>query len=350
MTRPITLSSPKAGLAANATGYGLGMGGADILKAMCPFVASWGRRNKDWLAATAAAAVFVVVTGYSLSAGYGFAAQHRVFKQGERTTAIEQRGDTATLQVSGTFTVSLSTQTTTPSLYVSNSASIGVGTNNPSATVRMLMTGAMIYDRVGAATGAHLLLRKANGTTDAPTAVTSGQNLGQLSFQGFNGSAYTVSGGGLLGYASEDWSPSANGSYLILKTTPVGAAASAERLRIDSSGNVGVGLITPTATLQVSGMFTVRASSAPSSPILYVSSTGAVGIGTANPLTSFDVVGLGRLVDRESASGNSIVTVDTIRRGNSGGVGSAGIGARITLLQRRQPKVPTEMPVPLMDC
>jgi hypothetical protein len=36
------------------------------------------------------------------------------------------------LQVSGTFTVSTSAQTTTPSFYVNSSGNISIGTNSPS--------------------------------------------------------------------------------------------------------------------------------------------------------------------------------------------------------------------------
>lgn len=74
--------------------YGLGAGMADALKAIAPFVALWGWRNKDNLAVGAATVVFLVFSAYSFSAALGFAAHHRVVKQGEESGAFEKRKDT----------------------------------------------------------------------------------------------------------------------------------------------------------------------------------------------------------------------------------------------------------------
>ena len=74
--------------------YGLGAGMADALKAIAPFVAFWGWRNRDFLAVAAAGIVFAIFTAYSFSAALGFAAHHRVVKQGEDSGAFEKRKDT----------------------------------------------------------------------------------------------------------------------------------------------------------------------------------------------------------------------------------------------------------------
>jgi hypothetical protein len=73
--------------------YGLAAGMGDGLKAIAPFVMYWGWKRRDWLAVLAAAAVFVVITGYSLTAALGFAELHRGAKQGERRSAIERHDD-----------------------------------------------------------------------------------------------------------------------------------------------------------------------------------------------------------------------------------------------------------------
>jgi hypothetical protein len=73
--------------------YGSGAGAGDLLKAVAPFVIFWGWKHKDYLAALSAAALYVVISGYSLTAALGFAAQHRAHKDGENLGVIEKRGD-----------------------------------------------------------------------------------------------------------------------------------------------------------------------------------------------------------------------------------------------------------------
>lgn len=73
--------------------YGSGAALCDVLKAMCPFIVAWGVKKSDWLAVGAAAIGFIFFTLYSVTAGMGFASQHRAFRAAERTGAIEQRGD-----------------------------------------------------------------------------------------------------------------------------------------------------------------------------------------------------------------------------------------------------------------
>ena len=64
-----------------------------------------------------------------------------------------------------------------------------------------------------------------------------------------------------------------------------------ERVRVDASGNMGIGTITPTATLQVSGTFTVSNSAQVTTPSLFVASNGNVGIGTTTPTAPLGVAG-----------------------------------------------------------
>lgn len=73
--------------------YGSGAAFADGLKALAPFVLLWGWRERDVLAVVGAGVLFVVCTAYSLTAGLGFAAQHRAAKESENVGAIEKRGD-----------------------------------------------------------------------------------------------------------------------------------------------------------------------------------------------------------------------------------------------------------------
>lgn len=85
---------------------------------------------------------------------------------------------------------------------------------------------------------------------------------------------------------------------------------SAEAMRIDSSGNVGIGTSGPTDTLNVVGTFNV--SNSTGSLGLYQDADGNVGIGTATPSKKLHIVG---------ESGNTPLLLEA----NSGGNSGAGI-------------------------
>ncbi len=68
------------------------------------------------------------------------------------------------------------------------------------------------------------------------------------------------------------------------------AGSFTERARIDSAGNFGIATQSPTATLQVSGTFTVSTSAQnAASPSFYIDGNGRVGVGTNAPGTVFSV-------------------------------------------------------------
>lgn len=134
---------------------------------------------------------------------------------------------------------------------------IGVGTPTPEGMLHILGNAPVYMDRVGSSFGVHLLLRSAGGTVGSETAVTNGQTLGRISFQGHNGTNFTVgSDTGIASFATENWTTTANGSSLNFYTVQNGMATRSERIRITHDGNVGVGTVSPVNTLHVNG--TVR--------------------------------------------------------------------------------------------
>lgn len=91
-----------------------------------------------------------------------------------------------------------------------------------------------------------LFLGRSRGTANNDyTAVASGDGLGAISFQGADGTEF-VEAASIRGHV--DGTPGANDmpGRLMFFTTPDGSATSTERMRIDSSGNVGIG-VTPSA-------------------------------------------------------------------------------------------------------
>jgi hypothetical protein len=107
------------------------------------------------------------------------------------------------------------------------------------------------YADVGTLDSAQLALLRTRGSTAAArTLVLNGDELGQISFAGTDGS--TVCAAASI-TASVDGTPGANDmpGRLVFSTTADGAASTTERMRINSSGNVGIGTMSPGTILDV---------------------------------------------------------------------------------------------------
>ena len=94
----------------------------------------------------------------------------------------------------------------------------------------------------------------ARGTVSLPTAAQSGDVLNFFSGRGYGTSQFAVSSTGSMSiYAGETFTNTSNATYLAFKTTPTGSVTSAERMRINSTGNILMDTITDngTDTLQI---------------------------------------------------------------------------------------------------
>ncbi len=101
--------------------------------------------------------------------------------------------------------------------------------------------------------GPQFILGKSNGTSvGANTVVTDDALLGRISYQGADGSQLVE---GARIEAQVDGTPGADDmpGRLQFYTTPDGSATPSERMRIDSSGKVGIGTSSPIEKLQVAG-------------------------------------------------------------------------------------------------
>jgi uncharacterized small protein (DUF1192 family) len=100
--------------------------------------------------------------------------------------------------------------------------------------------------------GVDFLLRKSRGATVGTNAIVQdGDNLGGVYFQGANGTGYTSAA---AVSANVDGTPGASNDMpgrLRFLTTPDGSGTLTERMRIASSGNVGIGNTSPSTLLEV---------------------------------------------------------------------------------------------------
>ncbi len=134
---------------------------------------------------------------------------------------------------------------------------LGIGTTTPEAPYEQVTVSAgganYITSYVDSANSL-IAGRRARGTAITPTAVQSGDVLFSISGQGYNGSAFGSSLSRFLFVADENFTSSAQGSYIRWDTTPTGSVTPTERLRITSGGNVGIGTTTPGSLLSLGSL------------------------------------------------------------------------------------------------
>lgn len=182
---------------------------------------------------------------------------------------------------------------------VSGSGFVGIGTTNTVTANKLSVFGATSTTTFGG----HLLL----SSDSASSAIDNG---GQLNFQMYDGTS--LRGAALIKGAEENGTSGNYGTYLSFGTRANGDSVLTERLRIDSTGSVGVGLTSPSARLFVTG------SSSTSQPALIVQAgtTNQVGGTKVFQVLKSDGTGIFHV------SGSGDVTVDN---GNIV-IGTAGKG------------------------
>lgn len=160
---------------------------------------------------------------------------------------------------------------------------VGLGTTTPAARLHVVRDGAGIAEMVDAYSGtASIICRTARGSLAAPSAVITGTTLGGTVARGYGATAWSGNRGFFTHAAAENWTDAAQGTYAIISTTPIGAAAApTERVRITDAGNVGIGTNAPARLLHVNGIGRLAVEDK-GGQVFNVKAYGAIGNGVAD--------------------------------------------------------------------
>ena len=152
---------------------------------------------------------------------------------------------------------------------------VGIGTNTPTDTLNVQAAAAgtaitLVESSDSGSNPAAFIGYRSRGTDlSGHTAIQANNTMTQFSAGAHDGNAFAV-GSKVISTASQTWTTSAHGTRLGIFTTPDGSTTPAERMRIDSSGNVGIGTSSPSSLLHLED----------DTPIITLRDTSAYSAGT----------------------------------------------------------------------
>ena len=197
---------------------------------------------------------------------------------------------------------------------VDGSGRVGIGMTAPGVSLQVQNTtqAAAYFDT--ASNNSAVDLRRNNGTFATPLTVASSNIVGTLDFSGHDGTSYNQLArvtGSVDGTVSTGIVPGR-----LLFSTENTSGTLTERMRIDSSGFVGVGTSAPTVRLDVSGSTTISSQN---------NVSGAFGTTTSGRLLLGSITGNTPFIGSEGAT-NLLFYTNAVERMRINSSGLVGIG------------------------
>jgi hypothetical protein len=166
--------------------------------------------------------------------------------------------------------------------YTYFSGNVGIGTTAPTSRLTVSLNAAplqplfsdtvahfsqidalatrLVVDSYGPAVASIISGRIANGTAANPSAIATDKAMLLMDAYGYGSTGYSATSRvGIRFMSAEQWTDTAQGTYIAFRTTPKlsAVAGGAEVMRITDSGNVGIGTTTANERLNVSGNVTI---------------------------------------------------------------------------------------------
>jgi hypothetical protein len=100
----------------------------------------------------------------------------------------------------------------------------------------------VLIDSFGTGTSSGIINRRSNGTAASPSALLADNNIGVWASLGYGATGYaSATRQSIQSFASENWTDSAQGTYLSILTTATGGTTTTEKWRVGPSGEFGIG-------------------------------------------------------------------------------------------------------------
>ena len=171
-------------------------------------------------------------------------------------------------------------------MTIKSDGKLGLGTTSPATKMHIQTSGTTtqqmltIENAVTSSAGQPtVLLKRSRGTIASPTTLSSGDTVGALTFQGYDGSNY-ISAASISALNDDTVGTNSMPTALIFRNTPLSGVATVENMRISSNGYVGIGT-TPGYKLHTSQSldFASRGANPLPAQIVASSSSGQLKLG-----------------------------------------------------------------------